>query len=324
MMKKKCVVCTKTWGKRVCKINENELICSRCCVEIRGEQCEACPHYQTAKRYMAEKARKSQASKKHFITEIYPEIDNRIDHALELIENGNGAQGEKIIDELLPKYPRSHTVNYAKGVVWLQKNEWDKAIEYFDKATEIFPYFMEAHYNKGAAYQQKLDIKNMIKAYRKVVDYGNPDDMAVRKATSVLSDMKRNISKLHSIDLDRFLEAQDLFEIAHDFMTKNDFKKAIANYEKSMKIIDNLPQPHGNLGICYAKLGRKREALEALNRALEIDSDYEPALVNKALVEGLAVGEKLEDGEVKSIEYYKDYPMQKRSYLKEWIQHFFH
>ena len=323
-MKKKCVVCIKTRGKRGCKINENELICSKCCAEIRGEQCEGCPHYQTAQRYTAEKIRKSQSTKEHFITEIYPEIDDRIDHALELIENGNNAQGEEIIDKLLPNYPKSHTVNYAKGVVYLQKNQWDKAIQYFDKATEIFPYFVEAHYNKGAAYQQKVDIKNMLRAYRKVVYYGNPDDMAVRRANSVLSDMERNVSKHHGVDLDRYLEAQDLFEIGHDSMTNNDFEKAIANYEKSIKIIDNLPQPYGNLGICYAKVGRKQEALEALNRALEIDPNYEPAMANKVLVEELADDAKLVGGEVKSIEYYKDYPLKRRSYLKEWMQNFFH
>ncbi len=306
-MNKKCVVCTKTRGKRVCKINENELICSQCCTKIRGEKCEGCPHYQTALRYTAEKVRKSHSAKKHFITQIYPEIDDRVDHALEMIENGNAAQGEKIINELLPNYPKCHTVNYATGVIWLRKREWDKAIEYFDKATELFPYFIEAHFNKGSACQQKLDIKNMIKSYRKVIDYGNPEDMAVRKANSILSDMERHLSKAHGVDLDRFLEAQDLFNIGHDSLINNDFENAIVNYEKSIQIIDNLPQPHGNLGICYGKLGKKQEALESLNRALEIDPGYEPAIANKALVNSLADGEKLRDGEIKSIEYYKDY-----------------
>ena len=70
------------------------------------------------------------------------------------------------------------------------------------------------------------------------------------------------------------------------------------------------------LGICLARLGRKDEALKAFTLALEIDPDYEPAMVNMAIVEQLPEGEALTAREVRRIEYYKDYPLQNKSYIQ--------
>ena len=61
-------------------------------------------------------------------------------------------------------------------------------------------------------------------------------------------------------------------------------------------------------------MGRKQEALEAFDRALELDPRYEPALVNRKMVASLEKGQSLA-GDVKPIEYYKDYPFQNRSYI---------
>jgi lipoprotein NlpI len=76
---------------------------------------------------------------------------------------------------------------------------------------------------------------------------------------------------------------------------------------------------YGNLGICHAQLGHKSDALAAFDKALELDPQYEPAIVNKAMTETLAEGEKL-DNKVKTVEYYKDFPMKNRSYIQHFIE----
>lgn len=82
----------------------------------------------------------------------------------------------------------------------------------------------------------------------------------------------------------------------------------------------NHPQSYGNMGICYGQLGQKALALEAFDKTLELDPDYEPALVNRAIVETLQEGEKLPSGEVASVEYYKEYPLRKKSYIQSLVQ----
>ncbi len=83
-----------------------------------------------------------------------------------------------------------------------------------------------------------------------------------------------------------------------------------------MKYNAQLAESYGNLGLCYAQLGRKTEALAALDKALEIDPQYEPAIVNRSLIESLDKGKKLEQKGFMSIDYYKDYPLKKKSFIE--------
>ena len=74
------------------------------------------------------------------------------------------------------------------------------------------------------------------------------------------------------------------------------------------------------MGICYAQLGQKQEALAAFDRALELDPSYEPAIMNRAAVESLEEGQKLESSKMKSVEYYKDMALKKRSFKQSILQ----
>jgi tetratricopeptide (TPR) repeat protein len=76
------------------------------------------------------------------------------------------------------------------------------------------------------------------------------------------------------------------------------------------------PQPYGNMGLCYAILGKKEAAIEAFDKALAIDPNYELAIVNKAYTERLAPGEAL-DAPIRIVKYYKDYSAKNRSYIEE-------
>jgi lipoprotein NlpI len=78
------------------------------------------------------------------------------------------------------------------------------------------------------------------------------------------------------------------------------------------------PQSYGNLGLCYAQLGRKADALAALDKALEIDPKYELATVNRAVIESLHEGEKLQQKGFApmSVDYYKDYSAKKKSFIQ--------
>ena len=57
------------------------------------------------------------------------------------------------------------------------------------------------------------------------------------------------------------------------------------------------------MGICYAKMGKKRAALAAFEKALEIDPKYEPAILNKATTEELKEGQCL-SADLKVTRYY--------------------
>jgi hypothetical protein len=71
---------------------------------------------------------------------------------------------------------------------------------------------------------------------------------------------------------------------------------------------------HG-AGICWH--WREGKALECLDKALELDPEYEIAAVNRIGIEKMREGERLE-GKIESVNYYRDYQGRgKKSYIAE-------
>ncbi len=316
----KCVVCLEARGKRVCELNNGALICPRCCAQIRNPDCAGCPYYAQAEKYAIKKAERLKTDQ--LIMRVYPEVDEAVDQALAMVERGEMLAGQAIITNLLKKHPDIHTVQFAMGVVHAMQGQYDESIVYFDNAIKIFPYFVEAWFNKGTSYQKKLDPGKAIRAFQKVVELGDSADSFVRQAKDFVNDMENQVRKEIGISLDVYLKSNDKFDEAFAAMQNGEWEKAIAGFEEVLEMNPKAPQTYGNMGTCYGQLGRKQEALAAFDKALELDPRYEPAMLNRAIVDSLEEGEKPESAKMASVAYYKEYPMQKKSLFDRFFGRF--
>ena len=303
-MSKKCIICNKTKGKRGCKINEGRLICSRCCGEIRGAACEGCGYYQSGLQYQAEKE-KAQEERK-FMVELNEEIDAAVDEAMVAVEKRKFRKAEKILADLMQKHPNYHMTLYGMGVLFAMQEKYAEAIEYFKKAVDIFPVFTVAYYNLAIAYKSIFDIANMVRNLRKVMDLSDPGTEDYDNARNLIQVLERSMREKGGAGLEAFINGQDEFDRAFELMENGEWKRAIKGFERSIRWYPGMPQPYGNMGICYAKLGEKQLALSAFDKALDIDPDYEPARMNKQAMEQIKKGEPL-PVEMRSIRYMKEY-----------------
>ena len=303
MKKEKCAICGQKKGKRVCVLRGRRMICSLCCAELRNPDCGGCPHYAAAQSYAWGKTARPRTEP--FIAEINPEVEEAVGHALAMVEQGRIKEGEAIISGLEEDHPGNHMVYYGMGVIHALRGEQDDAIEYFDKAISIFPYCIEAHFNRAVAYKEKLDLINTIKAFRSVVELGEPGNDLVKQAQSFIGDMAQHIRETEGIDLDSFIESGERFTDAFSCMERRQWRKAIAGFQACLSKKKRHVQSYGNLGICYAQLGQKEQAIIALDKALELDPTYAPALTNRAIIESLEEGDESGMG-FESIEYYTD------------------
>ena len=97
------------------------------------------------------------------------------DLAMYLQDNGYPDKALEIYDTLDVKMPGNYQVLFNKGYVNLvYLLEYDKAIEYFDKALAINPKSVDALLNKGVAYEQKGDYRQARSIYLQVLK-GNPN-----------------------------------------------------------------------------------------------------------------------------------------------------
>jgi len=245
-----------------------------------------------------------------------PSVDDQVDYALQHVEEGDMKTAKKLLSRVARKHPRHSLVFYGMGVVEAFQGNNDEAIVFFNRATEIKPDFAVAHYNAAVGHMKNYDMGNMIRSARLAIQYGEPGDEAYENALELIDGVERQLRKSDGISADQFLAAEDLFVKGMTAMENARWEEAIQFFRDSAAISDNLPQPYGNMGLCYAYLGQKKQALEAFDKALERDPNYEPAIVNKASIESLEEGKAL-SGKPNVMDYYKEYSNPDRSYAKD-------
>jgi tetratricopeptide (TPR) repeat protein len=263
-------------------------------------------------RYQTEKAHRE----RHFITPINPEIDEECDRILSAVESGHLSHGEKQMRELYKKYPDYHTVLYGMGVCHVLQDKFEEAIEFFKRAVDIFPYLTEAHFNMAMAYIKLGDIAGVVRGFREVIRVGG-DEKLVSEARKRLGDLEKMAMELKGFNLDTYVNNSAIYSKAFSALENREFVSATSLFKRVLATDPKHVQSWGNLGLAYAGMGERGKALECLDKALELDPEYEIATVNRMGIEKMREGERLE-GEIDSVNYYRDYKARgKKSYIAE-------
>ncbi len=312
-MIKKCPICTNTKGKRGCLINNHKLICSKCCAQIRNSACETCNYYKESQKFAVEKTKKTA---KTFTMRIDEEVDVEINRALEKIDSGNIYSGEKILKSLAKENDDLFSIHFAMGVLHAKNKHYDEAIVSFDKSIDIYPYYIDAWFNKALVAKQKADIVQMVYSLKKVIEIGDPDDEVTLQAIDILDTTEQFCYKESGIYLDAYIESMKLFNYGFDFMKKNKWQEALLEFEKTSSINPNNAPTFGNMAICYMQLNENEKAMDLFNKSIEIDSRYEPALINREILNIQMKKNVSNDGiGIKAVYYGKDYSIEDNKLL---------
>lgn len=305
-MKPKCPLCENRKAQRLCTRQDAELICSVCCAEMRGPECGDCRHYAESQKYRAARTTPKSLRDGHFLAEFNPDVDQKVQAALQLVRKGAFDKALPMLTKLRREHSRNHTVCFAMGTLHAMKGEDDKAMPFFDKAIEIFPYMSEAHFNRAVIFKNRCDLKNAVRAFEKVVEIGPEDDPDVRKARSFIGDMAKEVRKHEGVDLAVYLEVQDEFDRAFESLRRGEWSIALEGFRAVAAKTDRNAPTHGNMGLCLAKLGHKAEALAELDRALEIDPGYQPARINRIPIAVMEEGKPCPVAGGVEVEFNKD------------------
>lgn len=299
----KCPKCGIGKSRRHCARQGNTEICSECCASIRDAECGECVHYASVREYESSRRVSSKLPDGHFIVEINPAVQDAVNTALERAQRGDIQRAMATLTGLLREHPCNHDVCYGLGTLYAIQGESQEAIRWFDKAIAIYPYCIEAHFNRAVAYEKQMDVAMAVRSFRKVVEFGDPNEPEVTQAHAFIDHMAEVIQRTEGVGLDAYLQSGDQFNLAFELMEHGDWQCALTGFQAAMALNDGNAPSHGNTGLCHAYLGHKSLALAELDRAIELDPDYEPARRNRPLVENMAEGRPLEGTIFQSINY---------------------
>lgn len=229
---------------------------------------------------------------KEEIPELDPVVTRQLDRALKLVKKKSLDAADKIVRNLLENYPNIDLVQFMAGYVLMERQQLIGALAHFDKAIALRPDFVEAWFHKGLVFDELTDTRQAIIAHRKVLKLGDAKDPLVKTSQEILEDYTETL-RAQGTTLDGYIQGKEFFERAVAAMEKHRWEEAIAGFSKTISLYPGHVQSYGNIGICNGYLGKKKEALEALEKALEIDPLYEPAIENRKVFQNLRKGEKL-------------------------------
>ena len=157
----------------------------------------------------------------------------------------------------------------------------DIALEYSMKALEISPTFVRTYYEIAQVYLNKKDYPKAIEYFQKAVDL-NPDtgiSHAYLGAAKIengdllggAEDLKQAITSENpysprEVDFQRLINA---------YLALNDHKQIAWVFEQLIILNPDNPQYYASLATTYATLGRIDDAVKMARRAVEIDASYE-------------------------------------------------
>lgn len=264
---------------------------------MRDESCGDCVFYaETRVRELAKRSRPLPGG--HFLAEISDEIDEAVDEGLARAQRGDAVAVIREFLAMLEDHPRSHNLLFGIGTAHTCLGKHREATEWFERAIGIFPHCIEARINLAIAYQKLGDFSNAVRSHRKVLEYGDRHDPDVGRSQEFIADVKAMLRAEHNgISIDGFLKSSDDFNAAFACMELKEWEKAARLFKAVLKVNPHSVPAHGNLGLCYAQLGRKADALGELNEALDLDPHYQPAQMNLLSAEAMEEGKPLQGAE---------------------------
>lgn len=142
-------------------------------------------------------------------------------------------------------------LNYI-GCCYLKLEDYNSAIEVFDKIIKAFPDWERPVFNLGRVYLQIGRLEEALECFEKAIDINQNNE-------------------------------DSYYYLGVYYYKVGDYKAAKQCYEKSIEINDVQPETHLNLGMCYFKLKLFEKAICEFELAYKYDNDCLNAIYNKGL-----------------------------------------
>lgn len=176
-----------------------------------------------------------------------------LQQAIQWLQSGQLALAEQHLDQLLRSEPDNPAAHHLLGVVLLERNQPQRAVEHLERSAQLNAAVAMTHYNLGNGYSALLQFEDAVRAYRQAVALKPEFPETLYNCGNALK------------ALDRWAEAE-------------------SSYAGAVHYRPSLYQAHNNRGDVLRKLGRRADALASFEKALELKPTHAEALNNRGLV----------------------------------------
>lgn len=203
-----------------------------------------------------------------------------IQEALNLQSQGRLEEAQKIYTDFLNANPKQPDVSNLLGLVFLQKNDLDKAMQYFEYAVEGFP-CAEYCQNLGLVQYKQKNYGQAMENFSKAVEFEPENVEFIRNLAQMAKKANQTdygiafFEKCLKLDPDDWVGWNNTGLL---YEQKHDYSSAKACYIKSLKAKENYEAFH-NLGVLHRMERNFTESARCLKQALKLKPNAEFTLL---------------------------------------------
>lgn len=193
------------------------------------------------------------------------EAERHYQHGLKLMEDQHYDEALQEFQRVLTIYENAE-VYYNMGYISTARGDYEAAIRYFRKATQINQAFARAYRKMGEVYVKLGRNKLAQQAFQKAADIymeKHMDDNAEAVLQAVLKIKPDTINVFNSLGI--------------IYRRQGRYEKAMTQYQKALKVNPKDENILYNIGRLYFDMEKFDEAAEALGRAVALNPDFQEA-----------------------------------------------
>ena len=232
-------------------------------------------------------------------------FEERCEDIADLIEEGLFEEARGETQELIGEFPARSEPLFLMGTCLAVEGKVSESALYLERSIDISP-SSEAYTNLAGVYTQLLLFKGAVTCLKKVIQLDGKQGQFGKQAKADLETLTTLIKEETGLMLEEYLENKKCFERAFENLKTGHYEEAIQGFNQVLEKQPDHVQTFGNLGLAFAGLGDRENALRSFDRAIALDPEYQPAIDNRLLVLNLAFGEKLNSNSMCEVEFYTE------------------
>jgi tetratricopeptide (TPR) repeat protein len=214
--------------------------------------------------------------------------------AFAFYKRGNAYSQKEDYDQAIQDYDRAIRLNPGqaiafsnRGVAYARKGNYDWAIQDYDQAIRLNPKHADAFSNRGAAYAHKGDYDRAIENYDQAIRL-NPNHTHAFYNRGNAYRRKGNYDRaIQNYDQAIRLNPKHAGAFSNRgvaYGRKADYDRAIQNYDQAIRLNPNYINAFYNRGNAYRKKGDYERALPDYDQVIRLNPQHANAYSNRGLV----------------------------------------
>ncbi|OVE81595.1 hypothetical protein BVY03_03060 [bacterium K02(2017)] len=200
----------------------------------------------------------------------------------------------EIYNKSLKLYPEYQKVWYGLGILYFNHKKYEEAIPFFEKGAYSKPPYKASSYRLGMVYYNLNRLDEAEKLLKLSLQH-NPEHLETKENLGNVLFKKGRIDeagKYYQMSLDAepgFVKGWN--GLGKVMMYKGNSDKAIAYFQNAVNVLPDYVESYYNLGTVYSELGQLDKAITYYLQAIKIDINHKESLYNLAnakLKQGLA------------------------------------